>query len=383
MPRTRPFNFVNSVVNPTYHSVPYFFRDSQQVKRYHRGQEKLGRYGRYDNPSWLEVESELARLDRTEEALLFPSGMNAISTILLTFLGAGDRCLYTGRGYRNILNLCSAFLPRFGIEATSLPIDTPARFELAFTKAYTAHTRIVFLECPSNPHLYIPDISFVKSKVHSKTLIVVDSTLASPINFQPIDFGADLVVHSCGKYIAGHSDIMAGSVAGSHSLINQIRLSRNILGGIPDPHTATLLMRSIHSLKLRMQYLNKTGLAVAELLNSEPKVKRVFYTGLPTHSHAGLAKRYLRGHGALVAFELHGTGRTASRFVDSLQVPFMATHFGGPYSHVEQCSLFTYYNETAAERKRLGISDTLIRLCLGFEGFSRVANDLKRAFRSI
>jgi cystathionine gamma-synthase len=383
MPRTRPPIFKNSVVLPIYHTASYFFSNSKQVRKYQEGREKAGRYGRYDNPSWLEVESELAALDRADQALLFPSGMNAIATILLTFLRAGDRCLYTGRGYRNIRNLCSSFLPRYGIEAVSVPVDTPTRFRSAFAKAYTANTRIVFLECPSNPHLYVPDILFVKSQVRANTLIVVDSTLASPINLQPITLGADLVVHSCGKYIAGHADIMAGSVAGSSGLIEQVRVSRNVLGGIPDPHTAFLLRRSMHSLELRMQYLNEAGARVARILQAEPKVARVFYPGLTTHPHAHLAREFFHGHGSVLAFELRGSSRGAMRFVDSLQIPFMATHFGGPYSHVEQCSFFTYYKETVAERKRLGVSDNLIRLSLGFEPIAKIIADLRRAFRLV
>ena len=138
----------------------------------------------------------------------------------------------------------------------------------------------------------------------------------------------------------------------------------------------------MHSLKLRMQYLNWAGSRVAEFLSMERKVGRVFYTGLATHPHAELAQQFFRGHGALIAFELRGTSRTASRFVDSLRIPFMATHFGGPYSLVEQCSVFTYYKETVAERKRLGVSDTLIRLSLGFEPINEIIADLRKAFRS-
>lgn len=383
MPRARLPILQNSIVNPIYHTTSYFFADSKQVERYHKGLEKVGRYGRYDNPSWLEAELELASLDSAEEALLFPSGMNAIATLLLTFLRTGDRVLYSGAGYRNIRNLCSSFLSRYNIHAVALPLDTPEGFRASFTKAYTPGTRVVLLECPSNPHLYIPDISFVKSQLHSDALLVIDSTLASPVNFQPIAVGADLVVHSCGKYIAGHSDVMAGSVAGPGKLIEEVRASRNILGGIPDPHAAFLLSRSMHSLRLRMEYLNKAGLELAEFLAKEPKVARVFYTGLPGHPHASLAKKYFRGHGAVVAFELRGNRRTASQFVDLLRVPFMATHFGGPYSHVEQCSLFTYYKDTAAERKALGISDTLIRLSVGFEPVSKIVADLRQAFRAI
>jgi len=199
MPRTRSLFFENSVIQPIYHSASFFFSNSKQVENYHKGLEKLGRYGRYDNPSWLEVESELALLDQADQALLFPSGMNAISTILLTFLQSGDQCIYTGKGYRNIRNLCSAVLPRYGITTVSVPLDTPGSFRQAFTKAYNPKTRIVLLECPSNPHLYVPDILFVKSQVRGNTLIVVDSTLASPINLKPVTLGADLVVHSCGK----------------------------------------------------------------------------------------------------------------------------------------------------------------------------------------
>lgn len=290
MGKKRKQYFSNSVVSPIHTSATYYFEDTDQVVRYHDKKEKVGRYGRYDNPNWLEVEKKLAKLDLCEDALVFPSGMSAIATTLMSLSKKGKRIIYTGKGYRNIRNLCGNILAKFGVDSVSLSPANSEKFMADFKKYYNDDTNIVFLEIPSNPHLHLVDLEEIKKIINGNTVLIVDSTFSSPINFQPAKWGADLVIHSCGKYIGGHADLMAGSVAGKKEIIEKIRTYRNVLGSIVDSHSAYLLNRSIATLKMRIEYLNQAGLRLAGFLENHPKVKKVFYSGLPSYSIVILRK---------------------------------------------------------------------------------------------
>lgn len=383
MSKKRKQYFGNSVVSPIHTSATYYFENTKQVIGYHNKKEKIGRYGRYDNPNWLEIEEKLARLDICEDALVFPSGMSAIATTLMSLSEKGKRIIYTGKGYRNIRNLCGNILSKFGVDSISLSPADSEKFMIDFKKYYNENTSVVFLEIPSNPHLHLVDLEKIKKIIKKNTALIVDSTFSSPINFQPARWGADLVMHSCGKYIGGHADLMAGSVAGKKESIKKIRNYRNVLGSIVDSHSAYLLNRSIATLEMRIKYLNQAGIKLANFLENHPKVKKVFYSGLPSYSNRDLAKKYLSGHGGVVTFELNTSKKKTADFVDSLKIPYMGTNFGSCYSMVEQCSIFTYYNETKKVRNDLGISDTLIRYSVGFENIDDIINDISEALKKI
>lgn len=370
----------NSVVSPVYNTATYHFKDTAEVIRYHEKEIDLGRYGRYDNPTWLEPEVTLAQLDGYAAALLFRSGMSAITTAVFGLVQQGDRILFSGNAYRNTYKYFCQVLPRYGIEAVPLPSADSAQFLAEFDRHYTPNTRLVFVEAPSNPHLYLIDIAAVRRRLHSDTVFMVDSTFSSPTNFQPRHFGAHLVVHSCSKYLGGHADLIAGSIAGSRELIEMIRGFRNVLGTVVDPNSAFLLNRSLATLTMRMDYVNQAGMELARYLEAHPLVSRVFYTGLPSHPHYHLGEQYLHGHGGVISFELHTSKAGATRFVDALQVPYIGSNFGSQHSMVEQCSIFTYYHQTEAERRKMGISDTLIRFSLGFEPLAEIIADFEQAF---
>lgn len=329
------------------------------------------------------MEEKLAKLDLCEDALVFPSGMSAIATTLMSLTEKGKRIIYTGKGYRNVRNLCGNILAKFGIETISLSPSNAERFLEEFKKHYNGDTSIVFLEIPSNPHLHLVDVEEIKKIIRGDTMLIVDSTFSSPINFLPVNWGADLVIHSCGKYIGGHADLMAGSVAGKKDIIEKIRNYRNVLGSIVDSHTAYLLNRSIATLKMRIEYLNQAGLKLASFLESHPKVKKVFYSGLQSYPNRDLAEKYLSGHGGVVTFELKLSKEKTARLVDLLKIPYMGTNFGSCHSMVEQCSIFTYYKETKKVRDDLGISDTLIRYSIGFENIEDIINDIKDALKKV
>ena len=378
-----PLVYSNSVVDPVFNTATYYFKDTAQVIQYHEDEVELGRYGRYHNPTWLEPEEKNAKLDGYEAALLFRSGMSAITTSVLSLISQGERLLFSGNCYRNTYRFFSDILPRYGLESAPVFGSTPDEFILSFEENYTSDTRVVFLESPSNPHLYMVDVEAIKKRLHPNTLLIVDPTFASPVNFQPKHFGADLVVHSCTKYLGGHADLIAGSVAGSGELIEIIRDFRNVLGTVIDPNSAFLLNRSLATLTMRMDHFNRTTLAFAGYLEKHPKVSRVFYTGLPSHPHYCLAKKYLKGHGGVISFELKTSKASAGKFVDALQIPLIGTNFGSQHSMVEQCSIFTHYHQTESERRKLGIGDTLIRFSLGFEPLSDLIADFENAFKCV
>ncbi len=379
MSKQKKVNYNNSCLTPIYQNAAYFFENTEQAIQYHKNEVKLSRYGRYDNPNWIEVENQIAALDNYEEALLFPSGMNAIVTTISTFAQQNDRLVYTGKCYRNIKKFFDLVLPKWGIRTKAI---NPSNSK-AITEIYRDNPKIVFVEMPSNPHLYLIDLARIKSEISPDTLLIVDSTLSTPYNFQPQKFGADLTIHSCSKYMGGHGDILAGSVAGSQNLIGEIRNYRNIMGGICDPHCAFLLKRSLDTLPIRMKHFNEAGMKIAQYLQNHPQVKKVFYTGLESHPHYAIAQKYLTGHGGVITFEIDGNLATTSQFVEALQVPFMGTNFGSNQAMVEQCGVFTYYHLSAKDRKEREISDSLVRLSIGYEDSNLIIDDLAQAFRAI
>lgn len=382
MARKKQLHYANSCLTPIFQNVAFFYENTENFLQSRDGKIAAGRYGRYDNPLWLEVEERLAALDGYESALVFASGMNAITSTLFAYLQAGDKVIYTQRCYRNVRVLFNDILPKFGVHSVSLDQADPD-FLSQLSSACDAQTRMVFIETPSNPHLYQVDIAEVRKRVGDDVLLVVDSTIATPINMQPQAFGADLVIHSCTKYISGHGDLIAGSVAGQVTLIEPIRNIRNVTGGILQAQSAYLLNRSLETLALRIQHFNREGLRLAQYLENHPQIKRVFYSGLVSHPHYQLAQQYLTGHGGLITFELEADAAQTSQFVDALNLPFMGSNFGSTTAMIEQCAPFTYHKYTQAERDSLGISDNLIRLSLAYEPVDNLIDDINQALSKL
>ena len=233
-----------------------------------------GEYGRYGNPTQSAVEQKLAALDGGESALLFASGMSAATSILLTLLQSGDHIVVTDDLYRRTREFCLTWLIKFGVETTLVP---PGDGQ-AVGAAIRSDTRLVFSEAPSNPYLRVLDVPQVAEMAHRNgALLIVDSTFASPINLRPLEYGADLVIHSASKYLGGHNDLLAGAVIASSEIIAKLRDGRGILGGVSDPHNAYLLLRGLKTLAVRVKTQNENGLRVAQYLESQPKVRRVYY----------------------------------------------------------------------------------------------------------
>ena len=337
-----------------------------------------GEYGRYGNPTTLVAERKLAALEGADRAVLFATGMSAITTTLLAFLSSGDHAIVIRDSYRRTREFTATYLPRWGIETTLVNIDTPE--DLA--TAVRPNTRMIFTETPTNPYLRILDLAYVANIARDKGILTaVDSTFATPINMRPLELGIDLVIHSATKYLAGHNDLLAGVVLGRHALLSQIEFMRGLLGGFGGPHDAYLLVRGLKTLALRVRQQNASGLKVAQFLEDHPAVEKVYYPGLPSHPDHAVAVKQMTGFGGVVSFELAGGKDLTSKFIDLMKLPYIGPTLGGVESIIQQQALFVSLDEK--ERRAAGIRDNLVRYALGVEDADDIIADLAQALNSI
>ena len=335
-------------------------------------------YGRYSNPTQRAAERKIAALEGGGRALLFASGMCAITTTLLTLLSGGDHVVMVSGCYRRTREFALTFLARWGIETTLVPIDRPA--ELA--AAVRPDTRVIFSETPTNPYLRVMDLDrMVEIAGQHDILTAIDSTFATPINLRPLEHGVDLVVHSATKYLGGHNDLLAGAVVGSSQLLAPIEKARGVLGGISNPHDAYLLLRGLKTLDLRVHRQNENGQRVARFLDGHPSVRRVYYPGLPSHPDYEVAQRQMAGFGGVVSFEIAGDVETTGRFIDRLRLPYIGPTLGGVESIVEQPAVL--FSLDPAERRKVGLGDNLVRYALGIEDADDLIADLSQALDGI
>ncbi len=334
-------------------------------------------YGRYGNPTIHAVEQRLAALEGAEDAVLFASGMNAVTSLLLTVLPANAHIVMTDDCYRRTRQFCLTFLARFGIETTVVPVGDYDALEAAIIPR---RTRFILSETPTNPYLRVADLERIAALGRKyRALTLIDATFATPINLRPIEWGIDFVLHSATKYLSGHNDILAGVIAGRSDRIRALKDARGVLGGISDPHVAYLLERGIKTLALRVHQQNETALRVAQFLEAHPSIERVWYPGLPSHPDFVLASKQLSGYGGVVSFEVKGDLNATSAFIDKLQIPYIAPSLGGVESLIEQPALMSYYEKTTEERLALGIKDNLVRFAVGIEDTDDIIADLAQA----
>ncbi|MCI5194693.1 MAG: Cys/Met metabolism pyridoxal-phosphate-dependent protein [Candidatus Electrothrix sp. AW5] len=376
--------YQNSILDPIYQNIAFFYEDTETVvESLHRKKVSRGRYGRYHNPLWEKVEKRLANLEGAEQGVLFSSGMSAIYHSLMALFEKGSFILAPVQCYKNTKIIFQDLLSKFGVESEFVSLEDP---DLFLEKVYNCreHLDAIFLEIPSNPHLYFADLEKIRSIIKKDTLIITDTTLATPINFNPIEWGADIVIHSCTKYMGGQGDLMMGCVLGKNGPLDTIRTHRNITGAVPSSHDTFLLNRSINTLSLRMEYLNNAGVQLADYLKKHPKVKKVYYPSLEEHPHRHLYDKYVKGYGGLVTFDIDADKEKVSEFVDLLEHPYMASNFGSPQTLIEHLSVFTYYNLTPEERREIHITDGMIRLAIGYTvPIASIINDIDKALDKI
>jgi cystathionine beta-lyase/cystathionine gamma-synthase len=337
-------------------------------------------YTRYGNPTHTVAEKAIAELEGADAALLFASGMGAITTSLLALLKSGEHVVAQRDIYGGATKFLSQWLPKLGVETTF--VDTTEYDQHA--RAIQPNTKLLYLESPTNPTLRVVDLKKVVSLARQRNLITfIDSTLATPINQRPADLGIDLVMHSGTKYFAGHSDLICGIVAGRQDLIDTIHSTRTTLGGTMDPHAAWLLLRGIKTLAVRVQRQNDNALRIAQFLAQHPKVRRVHYPFAEGHPQRALAMEQMHGGGGVLSFEVDGTGDDAKRLSEALHLFTLAPSMGGVDSLVTIPVLTSHGMISADHRAKMGVTDQLVRLSVGIENAGDLIADLEQALTAV
>ncbi len=352
-------------VSPLYMATSYAFEDVE-TKRYPRY---------FNTPNQVALAKKMAALENGEASLIFGSGMAAVSTSLMAFLKAGDHVVFQDALYGGTSNLAKEEFGKFGIEysfAQNASAD-------ALKAEIKENTKVLYIETPSNPLLNITDMTAVARLAREHNLVtMIDNTFASPVNQNPIDFGIDIVIHSATKYMGGHSDILAGTVISSQENIDRIfHMAKNFGGSLSD-YTVWLLERSIKTMGIRVKAQNENAQKLAEFLNDQPQVSKVYYPGLTTHPDHDLAKQQMKGFGGMLSFELNEK-INASEFMKSLNLIKPSMSLAGVESTILLPSKTSHGLLTEEEREKQGIKDNLLRFSVGIEEAEDLMEDLMQA----
>ena len=367
----QPEPFTGAVTIPIYQTSTYV----QPELGRHKGYE----YARTQNPTREALEANIAALERGKHGHCFASGMSAIDVVFRT-LQAGDHVVAGENMYGGSYRLFSRVLEKFGLQFTY--VDTSSVD--AVRGAMRDDTRIVFLETPTNPMMTITDLGACSDVAHKGgALVVVDNTFCSPYLQRPIELGADVVVHSTTKFLNGHSDSVGGAViSNSDELAEKIGFLQNAVGAILSPFDSWLVLRGIKTLAVRMRRHEENGMAMASYLSNHPKVKKIYYPGLPDHPGHALAKRQMAGFGALISFDL-GSLENAKKFLDRVRLCSLGESLGGVETLISHPETMTHASVPIADRTRLGITPGLVRISVGIEDIEDLIADLENAFEGV
>src|SRR2546426_11109707 len=369
-PRPR---IAGAVVMPVFQSATYQYAGEKKYDDV--------RYIRLNNtPNHLALAEKLAALENTEDALVTASGMAAISTSLLTFLGKGDHFLAQDCLYGGTHDFVTRDIENFGISYDFIDGNDPESWK----RKLKPTTKAIYVETISNPLMQVPDLESVVSFAKRHGLVsMIDNTFASPVNFRPPELGFDMSLHSATKYLNGHSDIVAGAVIGGRRLVEEITHRLNHLGGSLDPHAAFLLHRGMKTLCIRVKHQNASALRIAQFLESHPSVAKVNYPGLDNHPQHKRAQRLFDGYGGMMSFELHGGVDAAESFMHAATLPIIAPSLGGVESLVTRPAMTSHSGMSLTDRQKLGITDGLIRFSVGIGGTDDLIEDFKQALGKI
>ena len=360
-----------AIITPIYQTSTYL----QEALGRHKGFE----YARTQNPTRMALEGNLAAIEGGKAAFAFASGMAAIGAIA-TLLQSGDHVVVSDNTYGGTFRLFDKVLRRYQLSFTYVDTSKLDEVERAFTSA----TRMLFVETPTNPVMRLTDLREAADLAHRHDVrLVVDNTFASPAVQRPIEFGADIVTHSTTKYLNGHSDSVGGIViAERDDDIEWLKFVQNAEGAILSPFDSWLVLRGTKTLPLRMQQHNANGLALAQFLCAHPKVQHVYYPGLPSHPQYELAKRQMRGFGGMLAFEL-GSLEAARRVLNGVKLHALAESLGGVETLISHPATMTHASVPAERRKKIGITDGLVRISAGIEDIDDLKEDLAQALDAV
>ncbi|MCF6292562.1 MAG: methionine gamma-lyase [Robiginitomaculum sp.] len=365
---------------PVYMSSTFTFQNTNEGGARFSGKSKGHFYSRISNPTLEVLEKRFAALEETEAGLCFASGMGAITSVLWTFLSAGDEIITDDTLYGCTFAFIHHGLSRFGIKVTSIDMSDPKQLKAAISD----NTKIVYFESPANPNMKLVDIAAIaKIAKANNALTVVDNTYCTPYLQQPLNLGADIVVHSATKFLSGHGDLIAGLAAGREELMTRVRLEglKDMTGAVMDPLTAHQLLRGLKTLSIRMDRHCSTALELAKLLETHPLIAKVSYPGLTSFAQNDLANSQMRGGGGVMTIELSGGFGQATRFMDALQMIKRAVSLGDADSLIQHPASMTHSAYTEKERAAHGISESLLRLSVGLEDVRDIWNDLHQALQ--
>jgi len=364
------------LATPIVQTSTFAFASAAEMRRYLAGDEELFLYTRYANPTVRDLEEAVGALEGAEAALALGSGMAAMTTAVLSLVRAGDEVLAGASLYGGTVRLLAEVLPRFGVTARFVPLpELPVVDRVAGDRS-----RVLVVESPTNPTLQVVDLAAVAACAHARGIVVVvDNTFATPFLQRPLDLGADLVMHSLTKALAGHSDVIGGALAGSRDRISAAAALMKVLGGCMDPHAAFLVLRGLKTLHLRVERQCANAGALARRLEGHPAVKRVLYPGLPSHPGHEVARRQMKAFGGIVALELEGGLEAAERFYDRLRLVARAASLGGVESLVSLPVHTSHHGLGEKELLAAGIDPGLVRLSVGIEDAADLIADIEQA----
>jgi cystathionine beta-lyase/cystathionine gamma-synthase len=346
------------------------------MRRYLEGDEELFLYTRYANPTVRDLEEALAAVEGGESALALASGMAAMTTAVVSLARAGDEVLASASLYGGTVRLLTDLLPRFGVTARFLAAGDLEDVD----RRAGERSRVLIVESPTNPTLEVIDLAAVCAAAHRRGLaVIVDNTFATPVLQRPLALGADLVMHSLTKALAGHSDLVGGALVGSRERVEVARAAMRILGGCMDPHAAFLVRRGMKTLHLRVERQCANALAVARALEGHGAVRRVLYPGLVSHPGHAVARRQMGAFGGMVTLELAGGLAAAERFYDRLRLVARAASLGGVESLASLPVHTSHYGLPEAKLREAGIDPGMVRLSMGVEDAADLIADVQQA----
>ncbi|BBO30994.1 cystathionine gamma-synthase family protein [Lacipirellula parvula] len=362
---------------PVVNSVSFGYGDCDEWRSVALGETPGHIYGRNTNPTVQVFEEKVRLLEGAAAATSFATGMAAISDTLFTLLAPGDRVVSVVDTYGGTNRLFSEFLPRVGVVVELCQTEDAEAIE----RAIDGGLRVLYLETPTNPTCKVLDLARLAQRAHERgAIVVVDNTFATPINQQPLQLGADLVIHSATKFLGGHADALGGVLAGDAELVRSVYQRREITGATLHPEAAYLLLRGMKTLALRVERQNFNALTVARHLQQHPRVAQVFYPGLEDHPNHDVAKRQMTGgFGGVLSFQLHGEFDAVKRFLPRLQLAHRAANLGAVETVVAPPATGSHVELTAEQRAALGIPETLVRYSCGIEDVRDLIADLDQA----
>ncbi|HUU78192.1 MAG TPA: aminotransferase class I/II-fold pyridoxal phosphate-dependent enzyme [candidate division Zixibacteria bacterium] len=368
------------VVTPIDFSTTYAYETAEAwAEVFYHGKPGFA-YSRHGNPTRSVFEGKIAILEHGEAGIGFSSGMAAISSAICTFIEPGDEIVVTDRCYPGTRHLLNQYLKKWGFKVHFV---NATKIENVAEKI-NKKTKIVHMECPANPTLSLCDIEeTVKLAKEVGAKYLFDNTFASPINQNPIDFGADVVIHSVTKYLGGHSDILGGAIVTSANLRSEIMNTTVYFGGVMAPFDAWLTIRGIKTLELRVKRHNENAIAIAEFLEDHPKIREVHYPGLKSHPQYELAKKQMMGFGGMVSFCVGKSDKDGGKFLNSLKIIKRASSLGSVQSLAQASGSMIYLEFTEEEKRAIGINPGFIRFSTGIEDKDDLIEDIDQALETL